>query len=70
MPLSSRLTKSGGFTAEDPDAAFYQAFFADPVVRLPAGEWRITAVASFTEGEGCTGKAVMLKVPITITVTP
>jgi hypothetical protein len=35
--------KSGGWIADDPDAAFFREFFADPLLRLPAGNWRITA---------------------------
>jgi hypothetical protein len=35
--------KSGGWNADDPDAAFYREFFADPLLRLPAGRWRVMA---------------------------
>jgi hypothetical protein len=45
VPLQVPYRKSGGFSAEDPNADFYRAFFADPVLRLPAGTWRITATA-------------------------
>jgi hypothetical protein len=61
--------KSGGFAAEDPDAAFYRTFFADPLVRLPAGTWEITAVADFSEG-ACDGAHHTLRAPITVTITP
>ena len=40
------FAKSGGWTGEDPDAAFYAAFFRDPQLHLPIGRWRITASAS------------------------
>lgn len=69
-PLSSALAKSGGFTDQDPDAAFLRAFFADPVVHLPAGRWQITAIAAFAEGADCTGPSHSIRVPITIEVTP
>lgn len=39
--------KGGGWSADDPNAAFYRAFFADPLFRLPAGRWRISAIADF-----------------------
>ena len=34
--------KSGGWTAEDPNADFYTAWFKDPLLHLPAGRWRLT----------------------------
>ena len=69
-PLTSAITKSGGYSADDPNAAFYRAFLADPVVSLPAGDWRITAGASLVEGEGCSGASRNLSAPITVHVTP
>lgn len=46
VPVPIPFTKSGGFSADDPNAGFYRAFLADPVLRLPAGTWRIGATAS------------------------
>ena len=46
VPVPVPFQKSGGWSADDPNAAFYRAFFADPVLRLPAGRWRVTASAS------------------------
>jgi hypothetical protein len=34
--------KSGGWTADDPNAAFYRQFFADPRLVLPPGHWRLS----------------------------
>lgn len=70
MPIDVPIVKSGGWTAEDPDAAFYQAFFADPLVHLPPGDWEITAIASFIDGPGCSGDSRTLNAPITIRVVP
>ena len=69
-PMTSHITKSGGFDGNDPNAAFYRAFLADPIVRLPAGDWTITVVASFVEGKGCSGASRNLSAPILIHVTP
>jgi hypothetical protein len=69
-PMTSAITKSGGWSADDPNAAFYRAFLADPVVSLPAGDWRIAAGASLVEGEGCSGASRSLAAPITVHVTP
>ncbi len=66
-PIETAIVKSGGFSAEDPNADFYRQFFADPLVRLPAGRWEIAAVATFAVGE-CGGREVTLRAPITITV--
>ena len=54
-PMVSGLMKSGGFSGDDPNAAFYRAFFADKGYHLPAGTWEIAAVASFVEGRDCRG---------------
>lgn len=35
----------GGFIGGGPDDAFYAAFFADPLLRLPPGRWEIAASA-------------------------
>ena len=68
-PIASTYRKSGGFTDEDPNAAFYRAYFRDPVFRLPPGAWKITALARFRTGAECGGgRAVMLEAPLTITV--
>lgn len=67
-PLSSGITKSGGFGGDDPNAAFYRAFFADPLVRLPAGRWEITATASFGVGD-CGGERT-IRAPIMVTIEP
>lgn len=35
------IGKSVGWTGEDPNAAFYQAWFKDPVLHLPTGHWQM-----------------------------
>jgi hypothetical protein len=69
-PMTSAITKSGGWSGDDPNAPFYGAFLADPVVRLPPGEWRIAAGATLVEGERCSGASRNLEAPITVHVTP
>jgi hypothetical protein len=41
------FAKSGGWSGDDPNAAFYQRFFADPQLHLPRGRWRLRVT---TEG--------------------
>lgn len=44
---SVEYQKSGGYSADDPMADFWRRFFADPALRLPAGEYRIIASADY-----------------------
>jgi hypothetical protein len=67
-PIVHTLGKSGGFGGEDPNARFYESFFADPQIHLPAGDWDITAAAEFIEGQ-CDGPGHTLKVTLRIHVT-
>lgn len=69
-PISEPLGKSGGFDDTDPNADFYRTFLQGPDVRLPPGEWQITAVATFIDGEGCDGQSYTIGTPVTITVVP
>ena len=68
-PITSEIVKSGGWSGEDPDAAFYMDFFEDPELHLPAGTWDITAYASFSEGD-CDPNPHSLSAPIRIEVAP
>jgi hypothetical protein len=63
------MTKSGEWWSDNPDGDFYRNFVAEPEVRLPAGEWDISATASFHEG-GCRGPDRQLRATIRITVEP
>jgi hypothetical protein len=47
--------KSGGFSNSDPMAEFWRAFYAEPLLRLPAGQYRITAQALYGQ-PGCGGE--------------
>ena len=68
-PLTSAITKSGGWSGEEPNAAFYRSFFADPIVRLPVGDWDITAIAQFVDGEGCPGAAHELQATLRLRIS-
>jgi hypothetical protein len=69
-PLTSPIRKSGGFYPEQPDFEFNRAFLTRPDIRLPAGDWNITAVASFIEGQGCSGLSRTIRTTIQVHVTP
>jgi hypothetical protein len=68
-PVTSGIVKSGGWSDDMPDAAFYSGFFADPAVRLPPGDWEITAYADFVDGQGCAGAQHGLKATVRVHVT-
>jgi hypothetical protein len=53
VPQVIPYEKSGGWSADDPNAAWYSTFFKDPVLRLPAGTWRLTARLDATIGDTC-----------------
>jgi hypothetical protein len=67
-PLNADLSKSGAMPNSGPDADFLRSFLTGPDVRLPAGTWDITALATFTEGDGCVGVEHSMKATVRITV--
>jgi hypothetical protein len=70
-PMTSAITKSGAYGDDEPEAAFTRDYLnGDPTVTLPAGRWRITAIASLVEGEGCSGTSRNLEAPIDVHVVP
>ena len=70
-PIVSAIRKSGGYGEDQPGAEFYRAFFADPLVRLPAGDWDISAVAEFIDDRDCSiGTHHSIRATIRVTITP
>lgn len=69
-PVTSGITKSGAFIPGDPNADFYRAFIADPLVHLPAGDWTISATTTFVEGVGCSGQSRTMTATVPVHVTP
>lgn len=68
VPIETQFTKSGDFSESEPDAAFWRAYFGDPVLRLPAGTWRVFVVAQYGT-EGC-GSSTELTASIVLQVQP
>jgi hypothetical protein len=66
-PLEAALAKGGGYDASDPDASFLAAFLADPLFRLPPGDWNLKAVSIFSDN-GCGGPEYRLEATIRIHV--
>ena len=67
-PITTALTKSGGYSPDDPADDFIEAFLGDPIYRLPAGTWEIQDWTNFL-GQGCTLPATELRASVRITVT-
>lgn len=68
VPLVVPYKKSGGFSATDPNAAWYRAFFADPLLRLPEGRWELSALAEGYTGAGCGDVSHRLSVSVELDV--
>jgi hypothetical protein len=68
-PMSSPIFKSGAYSGDAPPSDFNRSFLEDRVVHLPAGDWTITAVANFVDGEGCSGASYTLKAAVVVHVT-
>ena len=66
-PITTALTKSGGYSPDDPADDFIEAFLNDPIYRLPAGTWEIQSWTSFL-GQGCTPPVTELRTSVRITV--
>ena len=67
-PFTTVLTKSGGFSQDDPNRVFIESFLKDPEYRLPAGTWDIQASTQFL-GKGCELPATDLSAAVRIVVT-
>jgi hypothetical protein len=42
QPIAIPLGRSGGWDDTDPNAAFYRAWYRDPLLHLPEGHWRLS----------------------------
>jgi hypothetical protein len=66
-PLVSPITKTPSYSESAPPTDFYRVFGTDPLIHLPAGDWRISAVTDFTE-DGCGGTRHELQAALVIHV--
>lgn len=68
-PLTSPIAKSGGVQAGNANAEFVRQFLEADGIRLPAGQWDITAIAGFIEGRACAGLPHTIRATVRVTVT-
>lgn len=66
-PLVSPIRKTASYSESAPATDFYRVFGTDPLIHLPAGDWRISAVTDFTE-DGCGGTLHELQAALVIHV--
>ncbi|HEV2005467.1 MAG TPA: hypothetical protein VGQ85_02535 [Candidatus Limnocylindrales bacterium] len=70
QPMQIPFKKSGTVAGGAADPEYWQAWFADPILRLPAGKWEISATPNFVLG-GCGSRSSPnLRPTITLVVTP
>jgi len=68
-PAVIPFAKSGGYSPDDPNAAFMEAYNADPLLTLPPGTWRIDVATYANLGPGCSGEQLDLALELIVTVT-
>jgi hypothetical protein len=69
-PVRFEFAKSGGYSENDRNAEFWKSWFADPELKLPAGDYTISATLSGRfEGSDVSGPAYTLTASQRITVT-
>ena len=66
---STKPFRKGGQISDDPGTFFDRVWFEDPTLRLPAGQWAISAVFDAALG-GCGGEHHELTATVEIEVTP
>ncbi len=70
-PVQFDFAKSGGYSADDEDAAFWESWYAEPQLVLPAGEYTISATADgFFDENDYAGTKYTLTASRKITVKP
>ena len=67
-PLEVPFAKVGAFSDAGPLQSTYEAYFKDPLLRLPAGTWHVYALADFGLGRGCVDHSIKLTATITIVI--
>ena len=70
VPLTIPFIKNGGYSGDDPDAAYWKTFFDDPALRLPAGRWRLSSNFQGVTSDRCEGAMHRLRASITFDVVP
>jgi hypothetical protein len=69
-PMEVSFFKTGGYDPSEPLAPFYESYLFPRELRLAAGAWTISAIASFNEGSDCTGRGHDLRASVRVVVEP
>jgi hypothetical protein len=62
------FAKSVAFSEEDPNREYWEAYMADPELRLPEGTWQIIATTLFRLGKACEVAGPQLTTSVTVKV--
>lgn len=68
-PVTVPFSKSGGWSEDDPNAAFMRTYHSQPELTLPPGTWRIDITTSGNLGDGCDGEQLSHELALLVTVT-
>jgi hypothetical protein len=63
------FSKSGGWSPDDPNAAFMETYHSQPELTLPPGTWRIDISTSGNVGDMCDGEPLSHELSLLVTVT-
>jgi hypothetical protein len=69
-PATILFQKAGAFSSDDPYGDFWQGYFSDPTLRLPAGLWRVTAHLKTAIGTDCATADHELATAVSFKVEP
>lgn len=69
VPVTFEFSKSGGWSGEDENAAFYEQFYSEKELKLPAGEYEISAaIDGFFDKDDYQGSEYVLKASVNLRV--
>lgn len=63
------FAKSGGWSEDDPNAAFMETYHSHPELTLPPGTWRIDITIRGNVGDMCDGNLLSHELALLVTVT-
>lgn len=73
LPAGEAVTvpfaKSGGWSEDDPNAAFMEIYNSQPELTLPPGTWRIDITTSGNLDDTCDGEPLSHELALLVTVT-
>lgn len=69
-PMEVSFFKTGGYDPAEPFAPFFESYLFPRELRLAAGTWTISAIASFNEGSDCAARGHDLRASVRVVIEP